>query len=554
MSARRVTTQALRLAAAVACTATVLAAQDTPPAAWGRAHDAHGPLAPTAAAWLGGWSPLRPIADAPRGMARAPLAPGLLDAPAPIAGAFFLVGAPGALARDLTRGADDERDRIGFGDLRVRLAAASGSFRRPLDPAESSVGGVSGQGWAKVGSRGVAIGRFVVDREHLATSSFTARVTPYTASPFLSTDSVTPPMDRTRARLEGALGWELLGFGLGASAGLESREHSTTDFPLRRAGRSAFPAWSLGAERVLPWFDARIGVFARAMEPNETNILNPRPLPTIYYPVRGLDEPVSVPLSEQLFTREQRQGKARGITGAFSVFETDVVVTRESGSQAEDGVLGIQANPAVNRWRTSGDETRLQAQRAQGERLRLTVVGVDAAFDGAAERLDLEGIAYRASHGQRAIEADLRGQWGAWTAAVLGGASSTTRRASDFVAELALDLDVRQTFAAAEVARRFERAALALGVSGSSAAGAGSIPAVEEMLPVNQRLLAPMLAYEVAETRTVALWLTGTLRIKRSTLIGTVRREGAQATREVPELRQPLGARRGWVATVGLRY
>jgi hypothetical protein len=541
----------IRACLGASLSAQMLAAQDTPPTAWGRAPDAHGALSAASAVWLGGWSPLRPISEAPRGLLRAPLAPGLLDAPAPVAGAFFLSGAPGALARDLGTTADSAQ----FGELRAVLSGASGTYRRPLDPGAASVYGVSGQGWARVGGRGVAIGRFAVDRESLDPSSNTSRVFPYSGTPFLATDSVNPPMSRTRARLEGALGWDVFGFGLGLAAGLEVREQTTVDFPLRRAGRSAHPAWSVGAERALPWLDARIGAYARAMEPVETNILNPRPQPTVYYPVRGFDEPISVPISGvNLFTREQRRAHASGLTGALSLAGTAITVTHEQGDLAEDGVLAVQVDPQVNRWRTTGQETRVQAQRALNAQWTLLAVLLDESHDGTGQRLDLEGTAYVGAHSRRALELDLRGRYGAWQVAVLGGGATTTREARDFAAELFIDLEGAQTFGAIEVARMFRRGSVAVGVSGASSAASGLLPAVSEMQPVNQRLLAPMLAYEVAEARASALWLTGRLPVAGSTLLSTLRYERAAPTREVPELLQPSGTRTGWSFTLGVRY
>jgi hypothetical protein len=548
MSGRRFAWRAL---ACLGVSASVALAQDTPPTAWGRVPDAHAPLSAPSAVWLGGWSPLRPISDAPRGMTRAPLAPGLLDAPAPLAGAFFLAGAPGALARDLGPAADSAR----FGDLRLSMAGASGDYRRPLDPGAAAVIGANGQGWARVGTRGVAIGRFVIDRESLDPSSNTGRIVPYASTPFLATDSVTPPMERTRARLEGALGWDVIGFGIGIAAGLEVREHTTVDFPLRRAGRSAQPSWSVGAERALPWLDARLGAYARATEPVETNILNPRPEPTVYFPVRGFDEPISVPISAvNLFTREQRRAHASGLTAAFTLAGTTITATHEQGELAEDGVLAVQVQPQANRWRTTGSETRVQAQRALGQRWQLLLVAVEESHDGAAERIDLEGTAYVSSHARRAVELDLRGRYDHWRVAFLAGGATSARRATDFAAELFIDLDGAQTFGAVELARDFRWGALSTGVSGASSAASGSLPAVEELQPVNQRLLAPMLAYEVAETRATAAWLTAAYRLPGVTLLGGVRAERSAPAREVPELRQPTGTRSGWSVTLGLRY
>ena len=75
----------------IACTVPVhLVAQDTPASAWARAHDSNGASSAATVSWFGAWSPLRPVLDVPRGLLRAPLAPGILEAPAPLTGAFVL--------------------------------------------------------------------------------------------------------------------------------------------------------------------------------------------------------------------------------------------------------------------------------------------------------------------------------------------------------------------------------------------------------------------------------------------------------------------------------
>jgi hypothetical protein len=277
-------------------------------------------------------------------------------------------------------------------------------------------------------------------------------------------------------------------------------------------------------------------------------------LPTIYYPIRGFDEPIAVPIFDAVFTREQRRAHAAGATGAFTVLGTVVTVTHERGSLAEDGVLAVQANPAKNLWRATGRETRAQLQRAVGDDWRLTVVGVDESHDGDAVRLDLEGTAYVASHSRQAIEFDLRGSLAGWRVAVIAGGAMTARRADDFVAQLFVDVDGAQTFGALELARDLRWGAVATGVSGASSAASGSVPAVAELLPVNQRLLAPMLAYEVGEARALAWWATGAYRVRWGTVLSSVRYETAAPAREVPELLQPSGTRTGWSVSLGVRY
>jgi len=540
--------------ATIALSASAALAQDVPPTAWGRAPDANGALSHAAAAWLGAWSPLRPIREEPRGLLRAPLAPGLLDAPPPRAGAFFLSGAPGALNRDVIRANGNGADTSRFGELRVKSAGVDGAFRRPLDPASVGALGVSGQGWAPV-RLGIAIGRFAVDQEQLEPSGFASRVAPYAASPFVSTDSVTPPMRRMRARIEGALGMRFGEFGVGIAAGLESREHTTIDFPIRRAGRSALPAASLGVERGLPWFGARIGAYHRWSEPTETDVLNPAPEPTVYYPIRGYDEPSAVEVSlAAVFSRIDSHATATGGTLEFEALATRVVVTHERGSRREVGYFALALDHPTNRWRAGGSETRVQAQRAIGSQLVLTVVGAAESLSGDAQRLDLTGIAYSASHSRRSIEGDLRGHRGPWQAAATGGAITSERIGTDFVAQLATKLDFIQPFVSGEAARQFARGSVAAGASFAASAATGNIPAALDAGENYRRLVAPALAYDAADTRATAFWITGLFRAGQSTLIATLRSERASSPTDVPHRLQPTGSRTGWTAAFGVRY
>lgn len=531
-------------------------AQDTPPTAWGRGPDANGALSHSAAAWLGAWSPLRPIVEAPRGLVRAPLAPGILDAPEPAFGAFILSGAPGALARDLARARGIGGDTTRYAELRARSSGVSGDFRRPLDPAEVRVEGIAGQGWAPVRGNGMAIGRLSIDREALDPSSFTSRVAPYASSPFVSTDSVTPPMRRVRARIEGALGYRFGEYGAGIAAGLESREHTTFDFPLRRAGRSAAPSVNIGVERTLPWLDARVGTFYRWAEPTETDVLNPSPLPTIYYPLRGYDEPVAVPVtsSSSVFSRIDSRATAAGATLELTAWDTRVAITHERGARAEDGYFAVSQDRPTNRWRADGSETRVQLQRRIAERFRVTVVGASESLAGDAQRLDLTGVAYRGDYSRRAIEADVRMDHGQWSAAAQGGAVTLNRTGVDYAAELAADLDVLMPFVGGEVARHFTRGAVAAGASYAASAATGRIPVAAEAQENYQRLIAPALAYEAADTRAMAWWITSTFRVARTTLIGGVRFESTTSPTDQPQRLQPAGSRDAWTATLGVRY
>ena len=532
-----------------------LAAQDTPPSAWGRAPDASASLAGTPTEWLGAWSPLRPVADVPRGLLRAPLAPGVLDAPPPPSGAFVLSGAPGGLARDLA-GNSLSGDSSRFSELRLRGAGEQGDFRRPFDFGDSRVGQLSGHGWAPVGRSGVAIGRFVLDRETSDESGNTTRSAPYGGSPFVIADSVTPPMRRTRARLEGALGWRLGQWGVGGAAGIDSREQHTVDFPLRRTGRDVLPAIMLGADRGLPWLGLRIGAYWRWTEPIETNLLNARPAETQVYPVQGIEEPQSLHITsgQTVFTRIERHATATGGSMQLDMFGARVVVTHERGDRAEDQFTPGGRDRIAERWRAEGSETRAMLQRRWGRRVRVTLVASDESANGDATRPDLTGVSYRGSDRRRAAEADVRSAVGpVWDVGATGGATQVERTGVDFVATDAAATRVLTPFGSAELARRWSWGALALGASGAWSSPSGNIPSLEGRGPYYRRFIAPTLAYEAADASAVAGWVTATVGFRGAVLLGSVRAERASPSSSGLQRLQPQGERSGWSAILGLR-
>jgi hypothetical protein len=543
------------VAAITVCTAPlVVGAQDAPPSAWARAHDVNGASSSGTASWSGAWSPLRPITDIARGLLRAPFAPGVLDAPAPMGGAFVLAGSPAALARDLKPHLPG--DTASFGELRVRRASESGAYRRPLDIAESDVSGVTGFGWSPVGKRGIAIGRFVIDNEDAAVSSYAERVSSYWSSPFVATDSVAPPMQRTRARLEGALGLRVGEFGVGLSVGLDTREHNSVDFPLRRTGRAATPAAMLGVERTLPWLAMRLGGFYRWSEPNETNVLNATPAATIIYGVQGYDEPFGyiVGASSPVFVRVDKRATALGGTMDLTVADTRIVATYERGDRAEDQYrnIGQRVRPS-EQWRASGSSSHVQLQRLLGTRVRATVVASNDALNGTARRSDLTGIAVVGRDEKLAVEGDVRVRLSdAWTIAALGGATRLQTSRTDYVVTLSSDIKTTTPFVGGEVARRWRRVAIALGASRASTTPSGALPKATQG-PTYRRLIAPSLAYDAAQASAVAGWITATLPLRSGTLITSVRSERATPSTVVSSRLQPGGERSGWSLSLGIR-
>ena len=418
---------------------------------------------------------------------------------------------------------------------------------------------MAGQGWSRVGAHGVAIGRFVVDRETDDVSSYSPRITPYVSSRFTMTDSVQPPMRRTRARLEGALGYELAGFGFGLSAAIESREHLSIDFPLRRSGRAATPAVNVGVERVLPWAGLRVGAYYRWSEPNESNILSASPLATRMYAVQGYDEPFGVKVDAttgSVFTRNNRRAHAVGGTVDATLFGARIVLTHESASRTDGQTLAPFVSPSpTDSWTATGSETRIEAQRMMGPRLRATVVGALEKSSGSGRRTDLPGIAYRGSDSRNAVEGDLRASLGARTdAALLGGVVMNRHTLDDYAAELSSDVKSASPFVSVEFARRFAGFAVAAGVSAAANTPLDSrVPATDSLGVNYQRVIAPDVAYQVAWGRAVAEWITVTGVLGGRKFMVALRTERAAPRSEAPQRLQPTGNRSVWSLAVGIR-
>ena len=195
----------------------------------------------------------------------------------------------------------------------------------------------------------------------------------------------------------------------------------------------------------------------------------------------------------------------------------------------------------------------MQLQRMFGSRVRATVVGSNESLDGTAVRNDLTGIAFDGSDAKFAVEGDVRMELGtAWSLAVLGGATRLSTQRTDYVVSLSSNIETSTPFVGGEVARRWGRAAVAIGASAASTTPSGALPNATQG-PTYQRLIAPALAYDAAEVRAVAGWLTATVPLRKGTLVASVRSERTTPQSVVSRRLQPSGERNGWSVSLGVR-
>lgn len=529
--------------------ATRVLAQESAPGVWGRIND--GTVSTSRAAWLDTWTALRPIVDIGRGLVRAPTPRGI-GGPTSVVGAFTLGGAPGAIAHDLAR-----LDSTRWGLVEVASVRERGDFHRPFEAASSQFVRANGTGWQPAGRRGYAIGSFTLDQQRLDPSSLTSRVTPYTSTPFVLADSVMPPMSRTRARVDGALGLRLGAWGVGASAGLDAREHNSIDFPLRRSGRLAAPAAAVGIERGVRPFSLRVGAFGRWSEPVETQVLSPTPLRTTYYAVHGIDNPIGYSLKDgsEMFARIQRRAMSAGATLSMRVAGTDAVVLWESGHQAEDQFLGpFSERRPTDTWRAAGTMMRAGLARVLGSHWSAQLVVARDALDGDAVRADLTGLALRVSEARTTAEGEVR--WASTKgvrAVVHGGLARHDRDVVDFVAQSSAQIQRTVPFGSAEAMMRRRAWYGVIGASYAGGSAVGRIPPLAGQSANYLRIVAPALAYDVAATRSVGAWVRLGRHVRRTEIDLTVR--GERTTPRAVDIAraQPAGARELLQLGVGVR-
>jgi hypothetical protein len=340
------------------------------------------------------------------------------------------------------------------------------------------------------------------------------------------------------------------------SGGVESRDHNSVDFPLRRGGRAATPAVMIGAERAQTWRNFRFGGYYRWSEPRETNVLNPAQISTSISSLQGYHEPETIPIdASPVFVRNDNRATAIGGTAEITLMNARLVVMHERGDLAQDQYRSIATRTRpTDRWRASGSQSRFMLQRELGTRMRGTLVGSSESLDGGAVRSDLTGNAFDGTDSRLAVEADLRIQVSsAWSAAVIGGTTRLASQREDYVASISSDIASLTPFTAVEVGRHAGRASVAAGFSAAMTVPGGTVPVTANRQPNYKRLIAPALAYDAAEARAIAGWVTASFRMGGNTLLTSLRAERANPTSVIAARLQPEGTRSGWSVVVGLR-
>ncbi len=455
------------------------------------------PLAAQAPAW----SPLGPTADLPRGLVTAPAFPEFLLAPHAPLGLFWSLSNPGAVASDLGEA---------YSAYRIGRTHTSGDYRRPLDLISSTGVTASAETWGKVTDKFAAAGRVALDVVTADPSSYAQELFPYGSSPLAEADTSTSGLRRPAARLEGALGWQLGGWGVGFAAAYEGVDNRTGETRLPRFGHAAFPAGSLGLVRALGFGGITLGARLRYGYGYEQLRVISHGADGTVYDIEGLADPQVRPVSTASPYYRKYVRHATGVqlsaTGALLggtwLAAAERLVERERQTSRE------QANPPWDVWRADGWRYDFAARRALPRIGELTGRVSRVGIHGTSELASVTGIFYIADESELRVGGDFRLALPD-TLALLGVTVETrhrVRRLQDFLALRQASLDVWEPGVSVTAGTWF--AGRAWGEVSASVAGhyaAASIPDPDSTSVLYQLYVAPDLSLDATQARVMTL-------------------------------------------------
>jgi len=468
-----------------------------------------GPAAPS---WADVWSPLAPVADLPRRAPGAPELPTLLLAPPPRVGLFWTAGIAAALPLEV----QDSWTRFG-----AARTAEDGAYRRPLESEQATATRLTGFGWRPLGERGAVAGRAAYGLERLDAGTSAEIDDPYGASPLVPTDTSTPPVEKSRARLEGAGGWRAGAWAFGIAAGYEALDHHTSDTGLPRLGRAAVSGVTASIARAFAPASIRLAAYGRWNGRAETvnTIANTQSGRVHQLTGFAEPEPIDVTLSSNPVYRRriERDGHALGLGAAAGAWGLTWAAFAETSSADETHTSLRTEDPPADRWAARGRSLGLAAQRPLAEgRGAITADLRWTRLDGDAERADLRGIAFRTN--ARALSATLDARLlpapDGWGAALTLSARSEQRASTDYIDQISADLRSLHLGAALEIARSFGHELLfAAGAAASRYSPDAALPDAAGRGEIYRRLVAPELAIHATRASARAVSLTALWRV-----------------------------------------
>ena len=511
--------------------------------------DAQG-SSPQRVGWQGDPTALAPVAELVREPAPVPQLPLLLTAPAPRAGLFWTLGNPAALPLELN-------DR--YTAFRAAYTDEAGTYRRPLDAASTGTIAVSGSGWRPVGARGALSGGVVVQQTSM--DQMAAGVSdPYGMSPHLFSDTSGTSLGETAARLDGAGGWRLGGWGLGLALGFDTWTTRTGVARVPRFQRGVRPTATAGLTRTLG--PLVLAAHARWQAEVQTTSLTTRGVTDRVYDIAGYTEPVPVDLGpgQGYYRRIERDAAALGGGAGLTTGTIRWIAFGEVTRLDERQSSQQNNNPPTDNWDATGHVLGLSVEAAlAGGRGRL-VSGIRwSHVSGEATRADLvaEGILYRATDDAVDGGVDVRLRLGSrWQAGARLSITHDYDARDDILARVGSALRTWSPSFSLETAYDLsDRLALSLGAGAAWRTPIGSIPDPGPTGAGYQEWLAPELSYYATPTLTEALrvaarWRAGGQEIAVQAQYGHTAARGAGY--QLPFA--PVGSRETWDVGVSVAH
>lgn len=508
------------------------------------------PADPGLPPWMTAWGPLRPLVNLPRSLPQAPPLADLLRTPLPRVGLTWSAGTATALGLEV----DDAR-----AELTVTRAGDDGSYRRSLDPDGASVLQLAGVGWRRLSEHASVAGRVVFDRTAIDDAGHADLLAPYDSDPITVVDTTNPGVNRTRAQLEGAMGWAFGAWAFGLAVGIETERPSTQATRFPRIGRAATPGVSAGVSRTLPVIGVRLAGYGRWLGGSETVLLQARPGGSTAFVLTGFNEPdpLEIQPPSTFFRRVQRRAWAGGAAVSGSWAGVSWVAFAERGERRNRQFTQLVPEPPVDRWAADGWTYGLAIQRPIGERgWLLTANARRATLSGEATRADLPGVIFRANEEQWNAWTELRYTPPAspWRWAVRFGVRYADRTRRDFIAETRTEIQEWNADAAVAVGRWFGSTGVSLGLGAALVTPIAAIPNPNGMGPVYEMMVAGEQSLYATPSLPAAAALTLRHNLSRGTALvlqGQGERLAARGTPPgIPFV--PTGDRTLWRVSLGV--
>ncbi len=484
------------------------------------------------------WSPLESRADLPRRLSGAGAATSSLLFGPPRIGAFWTAGNPAGIADEIR----DER-----ADFSASWGSQRGDYRRPLDPERSRRIQIAAQSWRAFSAGTAALGRIVLDQERLDPGTRAAGTDPFASDPLFSVDTARTGMRRTRAALEGSIGWRLGSWSVGVSPGYEAREGTSTLAAVGRRVTTHTPGLILGASRRLGGIEA--GSFVRMRRRAETIRLIPRAGITEAYQLSGYAEPAAIPVSIQPYYRRHTESiRSVGGTLAGTLGRGRWIVYGALDRLRGRWWRQQNDDPPKDSWDADGWSAGGALGTPIGARWLLTVHARLTSLAGVADlALDTLGAVLTADESAWDGEAELRllPAPGTWTGTVTVGIARESRRRRDVTLQLGTDVKAITPWIGAEIGkdlgeRLFGSVAGAVAAYGPTSA----LPDPALRGPVYRDFIAPDLDLQALSARPWALSLFLRYRVSGTVSLWTfARSERTSPTDPAISVHSPGGSR-----------